>query len=43
MEQISWLSTCRIRQTEDGFDKMEQFRQVKQTDPSRWIRHDRPM
>ena len=29
MEQISWLSICRIRQTEDGFDKMEQFGQEK--------------
>ena len=29
MEQISRLSTRRIRQIKDGFDKMEQFRQVK--------------
>ena len=29
MEQISGLYSCRIRQTEDGFDKMEQFGQVK--------------
>ena len=29
MEQISWLSACQIRQIEDGFDKMEQFGQVK--------------
>ena len=40
IEQISWFSTCRIRQTEDKMDKMEKFGQVKQIDPSRWIRQD---
>ena len=29
MDQISWLSTCRIRQIEDEFDNMEQSGQVK--------------
>ena len=29
MELISLLSICPVRQIEEGFDKMEQFGQVK--------------